>query len=272
MRIRIKKDKLRLKDLLGRRINIHGVRQKDYKEKIQAPLDRFPEEELDTRDVSLNYFQGKIAGWLLDLGMNVDEGTGFEMSDGADNLRIYKLSEDGMIWKNPFEDDTTYDSPEFFDKIKMWRIIAFPPGEKHPVQFQLNPMELALSKPITEPFTPKPPEPTRPGAWARFANFITRGRAYRKEFEDYNKSRELYEQKNAVWKAKSEKLQDLTDRRTPEILKAEEQQLEKYQNMLKERSEMEESRAFRDKLDQMEEDYSNCAIEQYMNAGGRAPR
>ena len=239
--------------------------KKDYKAAIQEPLDKPPVMDQESQDRDITYFKEKIAGWLFNLGMDVEKGTGFEMSDGADNLRIYELAEDGKSWKNPFEDGTAYDSPEFLDKIRMGRIIAFPAGEKTPIQLQYKVNNIALSKPITEPFTPQPTEPQRPGLWARFANFITRGRAYQKEFDDYNKLKETYDQQSADWKAERDNFQELLDRRTPEVLDAEVKQFAEDQKRAEEKAAMEESRAFREKLELMEKDYSNCAIEQYMN-------
>ena len=96
-------------------------------------------------------------------GLGIDVGTSERGRDAAGTLRFYELNAQGEL-KDPFADGSTLQSDGFLDKIAQGRIIAFPSGEKKPVQMQVDSGSgLSFSKPMEEVPIPKPQEPARLG-------------------------------------------------------------------------------------------------------------
>ena len=73
-----------------------------------------------------------------------------------------------------------------------WNMLMFRPDEAIPYKVQFNIggyPERAEELTLTE----MPQEPKKPGVWKRFANWITRGSAYREEIEQYRSDVQQYE-------------------------------------------------------------------------------
>lgn len=139
--------------------------------------------------------------------------------------KFYELNEAGEM-KNPFEDGTTYDSDAFLDKIAQGKIVAFPVGEKHPVQLSIfGSGEVRFSKPLDSLPLPEPRKPTLSG-WKRFANAITFGAAYRKDKANYEQKLAAYPSNLEKWRNRDKPFQQLLDTRTPEVLARETKQYE----------------------------------------------
>ncbi len=133
------------------------------------------------------------------------------------NLMFYELTEQGEL-KNPFEDDKMLESGAFLDKLAQGKILAFPAGEKNPVQLSLSGnSDIRYSVPLTELPIPKPEQPKPLNGWQRFANAITFGYAYRKEKTDI----EQYPAKLDEWTRKEKSFQEKLDKRTPKVLEEE---------------------------------------------------
>ena len=79
-----------------------------------------------------------------------------------------------------------YGTKEFWDQVAMGNIFALPAGEKDPVQLQVDndANHLQFSKPITTENFPSA-NPKKPSWWQRFRHFISRGKAYAKEWNAY---------------------------------------------------------------------------------------
>lgn len=132
---------------------------------------------------------------LAVLGIYINE-QGFEKSKSG-QPRFFEMAEDGTF-KNALENGADVKSDAFLDKIAQGRVFAFPAGEKDPVQLSVkNGRAMTFSKQLkTIPAAPRPSEPQRPAPmrpWARFANWITRGWAYKQERAAYDANMDKYQ-------------------------------------------------------------------------------
>ena len=88
-----------------------------------------------------------------------------------------------------------YGSKEFWTEAQLGNAYAYPAGDTRPVQIQFDwekkyaeeeaYPKISFSKPIEPEDLPSAPV-KEPGGWAKFCHFITFGRAYKKQFEEYN--------------------------------------------------------------------------------------
>jgi len=145
----------------------------------------------------------KMEGVFSQIGVYINE-EGFEKTkSGA--FRFFEFGENGSII-NALEKGEDVKSEAFLDKLAKGSVFAFPAGQEKPVQISLDDYgEIRFSKPLDnivvakQPTAPvKPQEPVKPKltGWARFANAITFGRAYKKEVQAYNEYPGKLEQYN----------------------------------------------------------------------------
>lgn len=166
---------------------------------------------------------------------------GYDGDSPKEQFRFYEWNELGEM-KDPFADGTTYDSDEFLDKIAKGRIVAFPVGEKHPVQLSIEGLsEVVFSRPLENFPIPKPQPPTLSG-WKRFANAITFGAAYRKDKAEYERKLAAYPKNVETWERSRDSFPKLAEKRTPNVLEQEKQQYEAEINRR-------EQKALQEKLD-----------------------
>ena len=201
---------------------------------------------------TLNYEAGVIlhgfgGNMFSDLGIDVE--TSERGRDASGKLRFYELTAEGNM-KDPFDDGTTLQSVGFLNKVAQGKILAFPSGEKRPVQMQIPEAgsEIRYSKPLDSlPHLPKPQEPQRLSRWARFANAVTFGLAYRAETAEYRQKFETYQKDMQSWQEKQDSFREKVEERTPEVLDKETKQFEADYARREERERQEKLEAERDK-------------------------
>ena len=162
--------------------------------------------------------------YLLFAHLGVDRQLSERGRDENGSLRFYELTEAGEL-KDPFADGSTLGSDAFLNKASKGRILAFPAGEKQPVQLQVHNNDIGFSKPMETLPIPQPQEPQRLSRWARFANAITFGRAYRAEKAEYQQKLETYQKDMQNWQKNQDSFRQKAEERTPELLEKEAKQL-----------------------------------------------
>ena len=136
----------------------------------------------------------KMEGVFSQIGVYIND-KGFEKTQSG-APRFFEFGEDGSVI-NALEKGEDVKSEAFLDKLAKGSVFAFPAGQEKPVQISLDDYgEIGFSKPLDnvivakQPTAPvKPQEPVKPpklSGWARFANAITFGRAYKKEVQANN--------------------------------------------------------------------------------------
>ena len=191
----------------------------DHRRFTQDPKPLTQEVEQFRKD-SFRYYFGN--NFFECIGLESDRDRKGRDQDG--NLRVYEVSEDGELL-DPFAGGDTLTSDSFFDKINQGKIIAFPSGQKKPVQIQTEGNNVAFSVPLDGlPLSePQPPAPKPLTGWQKFARAVTFGLAYRG-------AKAEYEQRVAALQAWQEKrtasLNKLMEQRTPEVLDKEQARFE----------------------------------------------
>ena len=156
----------------------------------QVPLSEAKESDKQYYDQLRQY----MAAEFSDVGIYINE-PGFEKTKSG-QPRFFEMAEDGTF-KNALESGADVKSDAFLDKLSQGRIFTFAAGQGYPTQITTADGKLRFSRAIgkvpaaPEPVKPKEPKPM--GRWAQFANWITRGRAYKKERADYDASVEKYQ-------------------------------------------------------------------------------
>ena len=187
--------------------------------KYKEPLDGT--KELRKRDA--DWLRQSMQENFADLGIYINE-PGFEKTKTG-QPRFFEMAEDGTF-KNALENGADVKSDAFLNKIAQGRVFAFPAGGKDPVQLSVNgESKMAFSEPLkTIPAAPEPQRPAPLSGWARFANWITRGRAYKQERAAYEASVDKYQQdlaKHQRETATKENFDKLSETRTEADLAAE---------------------------------------------------
>lgn len=151
----------------------------------------------------------------------------------TDGPAFYELDMDGNLKTSQVK----FGTDQFWDMVQKGKLLAYPAGEKKPVQIQCPGETIALSKPITElPVPPQPSPPWRMSGWHRFLNAVTFGRAYRAERQlererALEHSREVEAREDAI-KARDQFRKDteaIAQERTDDKLKAEAKSFEEGQ-------------------------------------------
>ena len=165
------------------------------------------------RDVFLNYFDGNFFE-----AIGLDSKRDAKGRDQAGTLRVYEFNAQGELF-DPFAKGDTLTSNGFLDKVKQGKIIAFPSGEKKPVQIQILGDGLEFSVPLDElPISPKPPEPKPLTGWQKFARAVTFGLAYRGAKAKYDRQVAARQ----TWQEKATgNLNKLVEKRTEAVLDTE---------------------------------------------------
>ena len=189
-----------------------AIAKDEFNHEYMTPKDKLEEKDQFNHQVAEHYFQEHL---FSRMGIDIDALT----RDGRDvegTQRFYELTAEGEL-KDPFADGTELTSDAFLDKMAMGKIIAFPSGEKNPVQMRILGTEPVFSEPLETIPLPEPQEPPKLSGWARFANWITFGRAYQQE----KRAIEEYPQKLARWRENDKAFKTVREARTPELLNEE---------------------------------------------------
>lgn len=135
-----------------------------------------------------------MAADFADIGVYINE-PGFEKTKSG-KPRFFEMAEDGTF-KNALENGADVKSDAFLDKLSQGRNFTFAAGQGFPTQITTAEGKLRFSRAVGKvPAAPEPVAPQEPkpmGRWARFANWITGGRAYKQERADYNASVEKFQ-------------------------------------------------------------------------------
>ena len=126
--------------------------------------------------------------------------------DGFETLQMFELTSEGRV-KNPFISDDGQPLPDeaLVEKVQRGALYARPTGVKEPAQILLNKGVVSFSK-VGYPEMTDPPKPKAPNFFKRFANAITRGRAFKKDFDDYKQKLDQYEKESpTARRAKAER-------------------------------------------------------------------
>ena len=163
---------------------------KRLKETYQEPL-------TETREADKRYYEQlrqSMAADFADIGVYINE-PGFEKTKSG-KPRFFEMTGDGTF-KNALENGADVKSDAFLDKLSQGRIFTFAAGQGFPTQITTAEGKLRFSRAVGKvPAAPEPVAPQEPkpmGRWARFANWITGGRAYKQERADYNASVEKFQ-------------------------------------------------------------------------------
>lgn len=237
------------------------------------PIDKraFKEDVWVPTNEAKSYDKGRILHSLdfhLFSHLGIDRQQSERGRDENGALRFYELTEAGEL-KDPFTDGSTLRSDAFLDKASKGRIIAFPAGEKQPVQLQIHGNDIGFSKPMETLPIPQPQEPQRLSRWARFANAITFGRAYRAEKAEYQQKLETYQKDMQGWQKNQDSFRQKAEERTPEVLERETKQLaaaevrrEEAERQAKLQAEREKARK---QLKNLQSENPTYSIDQYRN-------
>ena len=151
----------------------------------------------ETKESDKQYYEQlrqSMAAEFSDVGIYINE-QGFEKTKSG-QPRFFEMTEDGTF-KNALENGADVKSDAFLDKLSQGRIFTFAAGQGFPTQITTAEGKLRFSRAVGKvPAAPEPVAPQEPkpmGRWARFANWITGGRAYKQERADYNASVEKFQ-------------------------------------------------------------------------------
>ena len=241
-----------------------AIDKSSYSRDYMSPKKELKEDEKVDYTSAPHYFKKKL---FDKMGIDLDAMTR-KGRDAENTLRFYELTAEGEL-KDPFEDGTELSSNDFLDKMALGKIIGFPSGEKYPVQMQLLGTSPEFSKPLETIPMPKPQEPPKMSRWTRFANWFTRGRAYKQEKAAYDQQFSEYQQKLERWQKNTNAFRTACEARTPEMLRREEQEYQREFDLREEtkqrvaqEEEREEARA---KVQNMQSEKPVYSIDQYRN-------
>lgn len=191
------------------------INKRDFIRDFYLPKETIKGERLSETRIDSQKFRASTADRLFGVGINVNR---------TDAPVFYELDGDGVGFK-PFP--AKFGSAEFWDKAQMGRLLAYPAGEKHPVQLQFNGASWDFSRPVAELPHPKPPAPQRMSRWHRFLNVISFGNAYKAERQEDNRRLADHQKEVSAWQKRRDDFAKAGGERTDEKLTNEVQNYEK---------------------------------------------